>query len=1340
MNILEYYRSFNKNYFIVLFSLFLLLFPLILHAGQIGENIEIASLAYDQQNPHTIFILNESDPENSLWFVVWEDWRNYNSTGADIYGRLYDSNGNPCGSEFVISNANGNQTVPRAAYRSADSKIVVVWQDTRPNYIKYRRVSITDFSTCSVDIGLVERDVGFNEIEEYIDNRGINTTTDIIGTGDGSRSNFAAFLTNIPVVPGTAELLYNSSTLEIDSGHGKIGYYGEINYNTGFVRVSFSSAPSSGDVISIRYYYYSGNFILNSIGDTLIARHSPKIVFNKAKDEFWIVWKETRDIIHRLSEICFPNSAYYLTSWEFGDTDFIGYVRLQGSNITNQKSSLIGVNGADIIRNSRNTTLRETSRSRNPLAETITYEYFDNVNNPDIACDETSTQCFIVFEGTKRKATLKCNCKDENLNDYCDLADNVTDTLTLECSNTDCTNSQCFTHIFGIFDNQIPMNVLEFKKIDTAKYSFDPSSYYPSVGFDYISKKFLVTWEDMRAEVVRDCVEGSLVNENTKKIWGRLVYSGGDLYGLDFMISYEDTDNNGTIDSNVRNSKQTRPHVSYDPVNQRFFVVWQDSRNGLLSLENIDIFGQKVDAEGSLRGLNFPVFTLPHNQYLPTIAYNDFNNNFLVLWKDARNADNSTCSLTGGTGTGSYPCGSDVYGQRYSLGNPSLTLLNMDNTPLTPPLLSNFENPSGSGGVEVGLSDTKSFKIRNTGDTVLKIDYINEDLDCNPGTSPNRTIEPFSFDGLPSQLLYDDGITLDLVPASELVFTVRFTPVSGGSFNRCFIIESDGGSPRVNLSGLAKEPDITLLTPSEPYNFGSVYIGSFRDVTFTFKNIGIATLRIYSLNNPVVPFSIQSSTCSGSNIAPGATCNVVVRFTPTVAGVFNSEFHVNSNDPDTPSLVIHISGTGVGAQDITVNPLSIDFGNVQVGQISQKNITIKNDGTAPLTISSITSPVAPFTIPSNTCSPYPRVLNVGNSCNVTVQFAPVASGGVSSSITINSDDPDEGSIDVSLTGAGVTTPDIFVDPTFVNFPSTPVGSTSSQTIEVRNIGSANLTITSVTNPGGDFNITGTDCIGTLIPTATCHVSITFAPTSAGFKQTTFQINSNDPDTPAYSVYLSGTGAVEPNIYLIPTALNFGNVIVGNSSTLNLTVKNIGPANLLIISVSIPSAPYSIVSNTCLGMSLAQNETCQIQVMFSPTSQGNFPSSITINTNDPDTPNAVVNLNGSGIVPANVSVNPLIIDFGSVVVGTSSTPRTVTVTNNGGTNLEILSVKYPGSPFRIVSDTCKDETLLPGGSCSITIVFNPTRVAYFTAYYLVINTNDADQPKVKVNLRGKGVSP
>jgi len=103
---------------------------------------------------------------------------------------------------------------------------------------------------------------------------------------------------------------------------------------------------------------------------------------------------------------------------------------------------------------------------------------------------------------------------------------------------------------------------------------------------------------------------------------------------------------------------------------------------------------------------------------------------------------------------------------------------------------------------------------------------------------------------------------------------------------------------------------------------------------------------------------------------------------------------------------------------LNVTPINVNFGKVLKDASSDRTINVRNTGTAPLTISAVGSPAAPFSIVPGTCTA-PQILPSDESCTVVVRFSPTAEGPVSSSFTITSDDPDEKSITIHLRGRGV---------------------------------------------------------------------------------------------------------------------------------------------------------------------------------------------------------------------------------------------------------------------------------------------------------------------------------
>lgn len=82
------------------------------------------------------------DSVNHRFSVVWEDCRN-GMTNINVYGHVFDSSGNPIGTEKVISDAANNQCKPWAAFDPQHDQYLIVWeegeaQDTGPFSVKAR--------------------------------------------------------------------------------------------------------------------------------------------------------------------------------------------------------------------------------------------------------------------------------------------------------------------------------------------------------------------------------------------------------------------------------------------------------------------------------------------------------------------------------------------------------------------------------------------------------------------------------------------------------------------------------------------------------------------------------------------------------------------------------------------------------------------------------------------------------------------------------------------------------------------------------------------------------------------------------------------------------------------------------------------------------------------------------------------------------------------------------------------------------------------------------------------------------------------------------------------------
>jgi preprotein translocase subunit YajC len=103
-----------------------------------------------------------------------------------------------------------------------------------------------------------------------------------------------------------------------------------------------------------------------------------------------------------------------------------------------------------------------------------------------------------------------------------------------------------------------------------------------------------------------------------------------------------------------------------------------------------------------------------------------------------------------------------------------------------------------------------------------------------------------------------------------------------------------------------KIPDISVAQTT--LDFGSIKVGKKKTKTLKITNNGTGDLAITLSGLEGTVFSIQGS--NSVAIKANKSYSLKVLFTPTSAGLKTATLRMSSNDPDTPTLGISLSGTG----------------------------------------------------------------------------------------------------------------------------------------------------------------------------------------------------------------------------------------------------------------------------------------------------------------------------------------------------------------------------------------------------------------------------------------------
>ena len=227
---------------------------------------------------------------------------------------------------------------------------------------------------------------------------------------------------------------------------------------------------------------------------------------------------------------------------------------------------------------------------------------------------------------------------------------------------------------------------------------------------------------------------------------------------------------------------------------------------------------------------------------------------------------------------------------------------------------------------------------------------------------------------------------------------------------------------------------------------------------------------------------------------------------------------------------------------------------------------------------------------------------------------------------------------------------------------------------------------------------------------------------------------------ALAVTFINISSEEPQIYVDPPFLTFGDAFLSNTITQTITIFNIGEVNLNITAIEIVGTDaddFKIQSGGSLG-AIYPNYPRTMYVQFTPSKLDSSFAQIKIVSDDPDEGEIYIPLTGNGIsIPQpDLVVVPDTVKFEDVLVGSVKSLKFYMI-NSGDANLEISSLRIGGTNYSefFFSDfypTTINKTLInqpytiaPGDSQEIVILCMPKIIGEKKAV-VTISSNDPDE--------------
>ncbi|MSP56827.1 MAG: choice-of-anchor D domain-containing protein [Myxococcales bacterium] len=213
-------------------------------------------------------------------------------------------------------------------------------------------------------------------------------------------------------------------------------------------------------------------------------------------------------------------------------------------------------------------------------------------------------------------------------------------------------------------------------------------------------------------------------------------------------------------------------------------------------------------------------------------------------------------------------------------------------------------------------------------------------------------------------------------------------------------------------------PDPDIVVDPIVIDFGVLPAGSASEpvvVTVSNQGDGVLALGEVRLLDVNVPFSLTQP--DTTLLDRGVSTTFLVTFFPSEPGVVAGEIAVESSDPDSPVVPVTVSGESV-APDIAVDPVDTDFGTLDVGATASVDVTVRNEGSAPLDITDVTYTTGSSPELSMRADATRWILAPGEFIVVTVDYAPADASPDDGYITVYSNDPDEPQAIAAQIGSG----------------------------------------------------------------------------------------------------------------------------------------------------------------------------------------------------------------------------------------------------------------------------------------------------------------------------------
>ena len=471
----------------------------------------------------------------------------------------------------------------------------------------------------------------------------------------------------------------------------------------------------------------------------------------------------------------------------------------------------------------------------------------------------------------------------------------------------------------------------------------------------------------------------------------------------------------------------------------------------------------------------------------------------------------------------------------------------------------NYSAESSGNGTTTSSSSSSSNIILNSGFThPTNIDYAAYQTASTLTTG--NSIEVGQFD------IQDGGGSSDADALATTLTACSLTVANSANIKALALFD---GSTNVG--------EITTVGATAAFSGLTLAAADDGSKTFSVR----ATFKSTVTDNQQISFTVASATASGSG-SGFAAANAGAAATTTTGD--NNKIEVATTDIIFDQNVSNVEQNAVMSPSPTVRAVDGNA-NYDLDNTSNVALTISTgstsfDGAATTTVAMIAGVVtfsnlifATAATTNNLTATQGAFTDVSTNFNVTAAAPEINVKQSATSLVSGSGTYAAGSIVSGNSGSAVT-------------------------FTIENLGSANLTYSSITNSNTtDFTLDLTSTTSPIAASGTTTFTVTFNPTTAGAKSTTITINNNDADEGTYTFTVTGTGTVSATSDIITNSgYSYSSNIdyASNQTATTLTTGNSVGVNGLIIQDGAGAADADNLGTTLTAISFTTGGSTAIR--------------------------------------------------------------------------------------------------------------------------------------------------